>query len=89
MPIHFHSHPEQVQIEFLGGDLIVGLCGDDEEGIAVGIGEAPRSGVIGEAIGDELETPPSVYLSFHSAASIDTFIRTLRDYREHRFGSRE
>lgn len=86
MPIFIDEENQQVQIEFTGGDIIVGNCGDDEDTIdCFGIVEAPVNGNSGDSA-DHLEVEaPTVILTFHTKESLDSFINALVEHRAKKF----
>lgn len=88
MPIHTDSETGQIPVEFAGGDLIAGLCGNEDGEIdTIGIAEANVIGSPGEIAREDSSGDPAVLLRFHSREALECFIAVLIDYREERFGN--
>lgn len=86
MPIYFDAQNQQVQVDFAGGDIIAGPCGDDENTPdAIGIIEASVSGASGDLADDIEVEAPTVVLNFHTKESLDSFISVLEEYRALKF----
>ena len=86
MPIFFDNENQQVQVEFSGGDIIAGNCGEDEDNPeCVGITEAPVSGKSGDIADDVDVSTPTVVLTFHTKQSLDSFITVLVEHRARKF----
>jgi hypothetical protein len=89
MPISFNTEEEQVCVDFTGGDIIAGLCGEEEDcPDSVGISESPVVGKSGALVPEEVEAAPAIVLKFHTQASLDSFIGVLLDLRKEKFGEK-
>ena len=90
MPIHFDSQNQQVFVDFLGGDILASVCGEEGGNLDwIGIEEAPCRGTPGQSLpADMPETPPPVLLRFQTRAALDSFIMVLAQYHGLHFGKR-
>ena len=87
MPIHFDADNRQVFVDFIGGDIVAGLCGDDDGNAdCIGIAESPQRGVPSELVPDDVNAgTPAVVLRFQTREAFDSFFLLLMQYRTERF----
>jgi len=86
MPISFNPDTNQTTIEFAGGDMIAGLCGNENGEVdSVGISEAYIPGKSGDLASGDSCSDPSVLLSFSTREALESFIAVLTDFRDEKF----
>ena len=87
MPIHFDVDNRQVFVDFVGGDIVAGLCAtDDVHPDCIGITEAPQPGISSELVPKDMDTgAPAVVLRFHTREALDSFLLLLAQYRTEKF----
>ncbi len=93
MPIHFDSENQQVFVDFLGGDILVCIGGEDDGKLDwIAIEEAPYRLTPGQPVPQDMleaETAPPVLLRFQTRAALDEFIMVLAQYHDRHFRQKE